>query len=127
MEIIYYGSAAGEAASSCLMDHIASHDSACTRGAKIFSWEARPNPEALRGLQIIASLFIVEGLSPIPPGVLARGSASRFGAFNLTARPELSYVYLPRVQDHVAGQKGLAIQARIKRPRCRPNEAVVSR
>lgn len=47
-EVIYYGRAAGAGATirSRLMDHIAGRDSVCTRGAKTFSWEACPNPEA---------------------------------------------------------------------------------
>jgi excinuclease UvrABC nuclease subunit len=47
-EIIYYGRAAGDGVTlrSRLMDHIAGRDSACTRGAKTFTWEACMNPEA---------------------------------------------------------------------------------
>ncbi len=46
--VIYYGRAAGGSATlrSRLMDHIAGRDSACTRGARSFTWEACLNPEA---------------------------------------------------------------------------------
>jgi hypothetical protein len=47
-EIIYYGRVTGGSATirSCLMDHIGGRDSACSRGAKTFSWEVCPNPGA---------------------------------------------------------------------------------
>ena len=47
-EIIYYGHALGGGTTiqSRLKDHIAGRDSACTRGARTFSWEACPDPKA---------------------------------------------------------------------------------
>jgi hypothetical protein len=68
--VIYYGAVAGDGATirSRLMDHIAGRDSACTRGAKSFSWEACPDADARD--QALRTAF--ESLHSSPPRCNAR-------------------------------------------------------
>lgn len=63
-DVIFYGHSLGgrDTIQSRLKNHIAGRDHPCTRGAKTFSWESCPEPEARNAALLKAFELIHNGL-----------------------------------------------------------------